>query len=455
MVMRAKFFLILLLLWSGLAVGRWMVPVYVPVDRMIANAEAYIAEEPNDASGYYTLARIHYLAFANKAFLVGTWSQDVPPSIIPYWWWEDYLYNVRRAEATERVLEEFGLESTGELAPENVMAFNARVFELTEQLAAEDWRPERPSGEQLVAHAGAAQWNFLRAVALDPNNGLYYLGQASLGEQYLEYFSETSPQLMPPALRTVMLDAVKETYLLAYQVSLEADLELEYLPISGIRGIISYEAGNAFIRLWEAEREIPEDVQAQITEIRTDMKIFETLPWGPITPIVLSFQEHTSLGELLAPEKVVRFDLDGTGNAEKRSWVKPTTGFLVWDGDKDGKITSGRELFGSVTWWMFFPNGYRAMDLLDDDRDGWLASGELDGISLWFDRNSNGVSDAGEVVPVARLGIEALGTRPNGCDGRSPMHTTGMRLKDGRTLPTYDWMAPSLSTEFPLAPNAR
>lgn len=40
-----------------------------------------------------------------------------------------------------------------------------------------------------------------------------------------------------------------------------------------------------------------------------------------------------------------------------------------------------------------------------------------------------------------------LGTRPNGLDGQSPMHTTGFRLKDGRVLPTYDWIVPASSPE--------
>lgn len=439
-----RYIVVVLVILAGVAAGRWMQPVYVPVDRMIENATAYIAEEPNDPSGYYTLARIHYLAFANKAFLVGTWNQGVPPSVIPHWWWEDYLYSVRRAEAIRIALEEFGLESIDELTAENMSAFYDRVYAIEAQLSAENWQPAQPTGEQLIGHAGAAQWNFHRAIALDPNNALYYLGQASLGEQYLDYFAEASPNLMPAALKRIMLATVKETYLLTYQLSIEEDLELEFRPIEGLRGIISYEAGNAFIRLWEAEPEIPKDVQELILTIRTNLKILESLPWGAITPIVLSFQSHASLADLLAPETHVSFDLDGDGGREKRSWIKPTTGFLVWDGNGDGRVTSGREMFGSVTWWLFFPDGYRAMDVLDDNRDGWLAAGELDGISVWFDRNSNGVSDAGEVVPVARLGVEALGTRPNGCDGRSPMHTSGLRLKDGRTLPTYDWVSPGL-----------
>jgi len=91
--------------------------------------------------------------------------------------------------------------------------------------------------------------------------------------------------------------------------------------------------------------------------------------------------------------------------------------------------------------------GYRALDMLDDDRDGFLAVGELKGISVWFDRNSYGRSDSGEVVSLESLGIMAVGTRSTGCDGKSPMHASGIRLRDGRTLPSYDWIAPSVNSK--------
>jgi len=103
---------------------------------------------------------------------------------------------------------------------------------------------------------------------------------------------------------------------------------------------------------------------------------------------------------------------------------------------------------------MFFQNGYRAMDVLDDDRNGWLDSVELDGLSVWFDRNGNGRSDPGEVVPVADLGIVGIATRPDGSDGISPMCATGLKLRNGRTVPTYDWIAPAAKPD-PLREGSR
>ena len=434
--------LIVVMVWSAVAAGRFAQPDYIPAERLIENATAYIQAEPNDPSGYYTLGRIHYLAFVNKAFLVATFDERRVSSLIPYWWWENYLRGARRAEATRIALAEFGLDSTAELTNENRSAFYARRRAIEDTLEAENWQPEPPTTEQLVEHAGAAQWNFYQAIARDPNNALYYLGQASLAEQYFEFLQETSPATIPSALAGVILDGVRQTYRLAYELSIAGDLERESLPLPGLHGIISYEAGSAYVRLWEAQGEVPPAVQEELMGIKANLATLEALPRGAITPIVFSLEANWSLAELLADGHVVSFDLDGDGVIERRPWVKPTTGFLVWDGNGDGRITSGREMFGSVTWWLFFSNGYRAMDVLDDNRNGWLESGELEGISVWFDRNSNGRSDPGEVVAVERLPIVAIATRSTGRDGSSPMHECGLRLQDGRSVPTYDWIAP-------------
>jgi hypothetical protein len=143
---------------------------------------------------------------------------------------------------------------------------------------------------------------------------------------------------------------------------------------------------------------------------------------------------------VLAPATRVAFDLDGTGRAQYYSWLKPDAAFLVWDPEHTGRITSGRELFGAVTWWLFWQNGYQAMAALDDDGDGWLTGHELAGLSLWFDRNQNGTAEPGEVIPIEKAGVEALAVWADGSDEQSPMNARGVRLKDGRVLPTWDWI---------------
>ena len=104
-------------------------------------------------------------------------------------------------------------------------------------------------------------------------------------------------------------------------------------------------------------------------------------------------------------------------------------------------MVSGAQLFGGYTWEIFWRNGYEPLAVLDADGDAMLSGDELAGIALWFDRNSNGVSDRGEVQTLAEAGITALSTRPTATDGIHPTNSAGVTFSDGRVLPTWDWMA--------------
>ncbi|MBI5725480.1 MAG: hypothetical protein HZA50_16100 [Planctomycetes bacterium] len=147
------------------------------------------------------------------------------------------------------------------------------------------------------------------------------------------------------------------------------------------------------------------------------------------------------MDDLLASNTTVRFNLDGTGGDQSWPWVKPDTAILVWDPKGAGKITSGWQLFGSVSFFMFWPDGYHALDALDDNRDGKLEGEELCGLALWFDRDSNGRSDPGEVVPIEKTGIKSISARSTSKVGDSPCNSAGLIMSDGRVLPTYDWVA--------------
>jgi hypothetical protein len=97
-------------------------------------------------------------------------------------------------------------------------------------------------------------------------------------------------------------------------------------------------------------------------------------------------------------------------------------------------------MFGSVSWWLFFRDGYHALDALDDNRDGELTGTELEGIRVWFDRNCDGKSGQGEVVSLRELRIVSISTKATGKAQGCPISASGIRLSDGRTLPTYDWL---------------
>jgi hypothetical protein len=136
----------------------------------------------------------------------------------------------------------------------------------------------------------------------------------------------------------------------------------------------------------------------------------------------------------------VRFDADGSGSQRQWSWIAPDAGWLVYDARGNGAITSALQLFGSVTFWLFWGNGYEALGALDDNADGELTGTELQHLGIWHDRNRNGLSEAGEVRPLAEHGIIALSCRFAEGDGSrfAAFSESGARLSDGRTRPTYD-----------------
>ena len=100
-------------------------------------------------------------------------------------------------------------------------------------------------------------------------------------------------------------------------------------------------------------------------------------------------------------------------------------------------------MFGSVTFWIFWRDGYAALAALDDNGDGELRGSELRGLALWRDLNCNGVSEPGEVQPVAAFGITAISCDSQPLSANATWNPCGVTFADGTVRPTYDWIAPS------------
>jgi tetratricopeptide (TPR) repeat protein len=161
----------------------------------------------------------------------------------------------------------------------------------------------------------------------------------------------------------------------------------------------------------------------------------------PITPIAIPLADGLTALDIVDDSAAVRFDADGSGVARPWTWIRPSAAWLVHDPRGRGDIRSALQLFGNVTFWLFWPNGYAALGALDDNADGAIAGRELDGLALWRDANRNGVSDAGEVRPVAASRIVSLSHRFEH-DERHPDEIAwsplGVTFADGTTRPTFD-----------------
>jgi hypothetical protein len=128
-------------------------------------------------------------------------------------------------------------------------------------------------------------------------------------------------------------------------------------------------------------------------------------------------------------------------NLEKAVKKDPKDVDAVINPKNEHRITSGLQLFGSVTFWLFWNTGYDALSALDDNLDGKLTGSELAGLAIWEDSRNPGVCDPGEVKPLSEYGIVAVSCRFER-DTSHPDHIAcsprGVTFRNGTTRPTFD-----------------
>jgi hypothetical protein len=178
---------------------------------------------------------------------------------------------------------------------------------------------------------------------------------------------------------------------------------------------------------------------AEIAELQKRMEMLARLP-RPITPIAIPLSDGATIKTIIDLNAAVPFDADGSGRQRAWTWISGEAGWLVYDAAGRGQITSALQWFGESTFWTFWKNGYEALQALDDNKDGELRGAELRHLGVWHDANRNGRSERGEVLPLARHGIEALSCRFQKGDGvyTAVWSEVGVRFAGGRTRPTYD-----------------
>lgn len=125
---------------------------------------------------------------------------------------------------------------------------------------------------------------------------------------------------------------------------------------------------------------------------------------------------------LAGPEDPVRFDLTADGVPELITWTAAgrNEGFLAIDLNGNGRIDSGRELFGSqtvlpLTGAVGGSHGFRPLADYDSKTLGGNENSVIDPddpvfsqLRIWIDRNHNGISEPGELSSLPAAGIRTI-----------------------------------------------
>ncbi len=418
----------------------WQLPLpqLTPIERLLSNARRLVAAEPASAEAHYAVARLNYLVFSTGWTMA---ADDTEVSV--QWNGAKSEWHVLRHRAEELAYEDIG--AIGAHIPESKRFAYLKARDRREaQLKKSGWSPATslPSAK-MVQHAAEALASLEAATRFAPANVHYLLCRACLTEQFVEWREVVKPAKLAPKLAALELKAARELYLAAFNLGFQKSGDQQG-RVTGADAFATAEAGENFLRLSKDPRTGANVGSSAVVEVEQGLKQVKSWPESQvvqlITPIVLELLPVGGVGELLDPTARVSFPLRGYGPTDVWPWVRPTTGLLVWDPNRGGEITSGRQLFGGFTFQVAWRNGYDALAALDDDGDGVLRGAELAGIRVWFDRDGDGRSTPHEVVDLAALGIVGIAVRATGTDGIHPTNPAGVIFADGRALPTWDWM---------------
>jgi tetratricopeptide (TPR) repeat protein len=414
-----------------------------PVDRLVENIKRYIEKKPKDPAAHYLLGRVCALAFIEKRRELRVYEPlaELPSLDEHSYYGDDKDRKQPTAEERKRYLTEaiIHYRDAVTLAPRKAL-YHLSLASVIEAAGADlvetELDPAYSTSEEPLDHFPdekemLATVNESGSFSFSDDRRLIQGGPAAMRvlRALLSSPHKTVSAEVRERIRALWTEEAIQHYWLAYMLNIKT--EIERREDFDLVKPTSQEAAEHYLKLVR-QRGPTEIESARIPQMeRRGMAM---------TPIVFSESQALPLQMLLTP-RTVRFDIDGDSIPDDIPWVAPGTSILVWDPKRTGEIDSGRRLFGSVTWWIFWRDGYEAMLALDDDGDGELRGVELAGLAVWRDVNGNGVSDPGEVHPVEETEIESLRVESTATvlPGPSPANPLGLRMKDGRVLPTYDW----------------
>jgi tetratricopeptide (TPR) repeat protein len=347
----------------------------IPLQRLIENLTEKSKADPADANVVHQLARAHAIAYSNKL-------ADADPVKTWTGWKKDQ--------------------------PEQPWFFPESPHVPFRKVT------DTPDADKLAAaktHLATAIETYRKALAAKPDDTTIMLGLAWCQDQVGE----------------------KTDAIAGYRKVAKAAWEKESKSHGGLGNFLFVETAGYLVPLLDPTKDA-----AEIAELNERKQKLLALPRA-VTPLVIPVgNEASSLQSLVDPSARVRFDLDGSGRQLEWPWITRNAAWLVFDPKQTGHITSSIQMFGNRSFLLFCNDGYESLALLDDDANGSISGSELNGIALWRDLNSNGISDPGEVKSVSEYHITSLSTTRDTHPSGIPFSAQGVTFEDGSTRPTYD-----------------
>ncbi|WP_367154192.1 calcium-binding protein [Methylomonas sp. HYX-M1] len=155
--------------------------------------------------------------------------------------------------------------------------------------------------------------------------------------------------------------------------------------------------------------------QKHINEITSTLFTSATVATAPIRrdPLVLDLDNDGLETTGVSATNPILFDHDADGIKTATGWVNADDAFLVLDKNANGKIDTGRELFGDAfvkSNGQLAADGFDALRDLDSNADGKIDANDTQfaSLRLWRDLNQDGVSQSNELFTLASQNIAAI-----------------------------------------------
>lgn len=123
-----------------------------------------------------------------------------------------------------------------------------------------------------------------------------------------------------------------------------------------------------------------------------------------VDPLVLDL-DGDGLETVAIEDQKLYFDVDGDFFAERTGWLSGDDGFLTLDVNRNGRIDDISEMFGSVR-----DSGFADLAMLDSNKDGAITAADRDfgRLTVWQDKDQDGLIDTGELSTLSALGITRI-----------------------------------------------